>query len=708
MSARALLLAAAATAVAATDLVISVGTQNAFFRSRPSTPSISGDIGPMNPHDYRPNEFVANDFIFEGLTQWDGENPAGEDGIADNEDDFVSPSLATSWTTSFSGDLYTITFTLRSGVTFHDGSPWNAAAAVTNFDQIMGGEGILEGVKVLRGMHDWLGFTQELDAWAAVDDMTFSLTFKSYYEAALRELATIRPFRMSSVAALPSLANKELSHIAARGGALRNPWPPRCNATAGECFMFRGVSAPIGTGPYRVVDKLLSTGRRLAADKFNETCYATDQCVYADGEYVKEVLFTKFEGHWKNPSYDNVILRAYDSQAAVSAALKDGTLDVAYGVNTLSPSAFISLATAEGGSHLVAHQAQTDINIRNLVINSGTIYNRDMRKLVMGTIAPGRQDLWDGELAEETPMQTLFDPTAPHCGVLSTLSTPEELAATRSPDVTAANFTTPLRLLYRAYEPHSVMIAAEVQARLFAAGISVQPIAVQTRDAYNTFNCDYRDGFSYGGAPYAYDNETGTGCNSDDVECLSQYHTWDLSLSQTWGPPYDPTSKLWDMTHFWCSAESDAPAVINMETMTFNDFRANVRALSTTVNKTVRDNLYSTVLTTLHDEAIFLPITAKRQTAVTNVRVSGFKFGYMEFDLPLANLYPTPPASEDDSLPDWGIAVILLVSVVLGLVLIVTALIIVRERQGNPVFTSIGDAPAKSSYPQAATAVSAA
>ena len=30
------------------------------------------------------------------------------------------------------------------------------------------------------------------------------------------------------------------------------------------------------------------------------------------------MLFTKHAGHWKNPTYDNVILRAYDSQAAVA------------------------------------------------------------------------------------------------------------------------------------------------------------------------------------------------------------------------------------------------------------------------------------------------------------------------------------------------------------------------------------------------------
>ena len=42
------------TLTAASDLVISVGTQTGFFKT-------GDDIGGLNPHDYRPNEFVTSD-----------------------------------------------------------------------------------------------------------------------------------------------------------------------------------------------------------------------------------------------------------------------------------------------------------------------------------------------------------------------------------------------------------------------------------------------------------------------------------------------------------------------------------------------------------------------------------------------------------------------------------------------------------------------
>ena len=44
-----------------------------------------------------------------------------------------TPLLATEWTASADGRSYT--FTLRSGITFHDGSPFNAEAVCTNFER---------------------------------------------------------------------------------------------------------------------------------------------------------------------------------------------------------------------------------------------------------------------------------------------------------------------------------------------------------------------------------------------------------------------------------------------------------------------------------------------------------------------------------------------------------------------------------------------
>ena len=49
-----ILMLSTAAVVSTSELVVNVGTQTGSFL-------IGQDIGPLNPHDYRPNEFVTND-----------------------------------------------------------------------------------------------------------------------------------------------------------------------------------------------------------------------------------------------------------------------------------------------------------------------------------------------------------------------------------------------------------------------------------------------------------------------------------------------------------------------------------------------------------------------------------------------------------------------------------------------------------------------
>ncbi len=81
------------------------------------------------PKSLDPHAVTAvNDFrilmnIYDGLVRY-------KDGTLE-----VEPSLAKSWTISDDGKTYT--FKLRDGVTFHDGSPFNADAVKFNFDRML-------------------------------------------------------------------------------------------------------------------------------------------------------------------------------------------------------------------------------------------------------------------------------------------------------------------------------------------------------------------------------------------------------------------------------------------------------------------------------------------------------------------------------------------------------------------------------------------
>ena len=240
-----------------------------------------------------------------------------------------------------------------------------------------------------------------------------------------------------------------------------------------------------------------------------------------------------------------------------------------------------------------------------------------------------------------------------------------------------------LRFIYITDIPHNNAIASAAISALYTAGIDVIPMPV-SKDDFNSHMCDY------------------LGPNQDGVNGT---HTWDIAYSETWGPPYDATSKLWDTTHGlasgWCSEEADAPAVSNMETMPYDVYVNKVRTLSTYMDRAVREAAYAEVLTTLHKEAIFLSITAKRNVAVTNTRVSGFKFGFMEYDLPLPNLYPTPSPPGDDDDDESGLSGGAIAGIVIGSVfgaaLLVFAIVLVAfEKKGKPIFVNLDDMPTTS------------
>ncbi|WP_322097233.1 ABC transporter substrate-binding protein [Pelagibius sp. Alg239-R121] len=118
---RGLMVAAAGAVVAAAALPITAAAQT------PPDVLIVGQIA--EPKSLDPAAVTAvNDFrilvnVYEGLTRY-------KSGTLE-----VEPSLATGWSINEDGTEYT--FTLRDGVMFHDGTPFNAEAVKFNFDRML-------------------------------------------------------------------------------------------------------------------------------------------------------------------------------------------------------------------------------------------------------------------------------------------------------------------------------------------------------------------------------------------------------------------------------------------------------------------------------------------------------------------------------------------------------------------------------------------
>jgi peptide/nickel transport system substrate-binding protein len=95
----------------------------------------------------------------------------------------VEPALATDWEISEDGTVYT--FTLRDGVSFHDGSPFDAEAVVFNFERMLNEDHPYHDT----GPFPLSFFFSAVESVEAVDDTTVRFTLNAPYAPFLSNLA---------------------------------------------------------------------------------------------------------------------------------------------------------------------------------------------------------------------------------------------------------------------------------------------------------------------------------------------------------------------------------------------------------------------------------------------------------------------------------------------------------------------------------------
>ncbi len=202
----------------------------------------------------------------------DGESFYGSTQIFDNLVEFVPgttevrPALAESW--DVADDGLTFTFHLREGVTFHDGTPFNADAVKFSFDrQYLEDHPYYD----LGPWKYWgyMGMSDIIDEITVIDDYTVEFSLKKV-EA-------------------PFLANLAMDFAAIVS--------PTAVAELGEDFK----NNPVGTGPFKFV------------------------------EWVKDdrIVLERNADYWRRPAYlDRLILRVIPDATARYLALQSGEVDV--------------------------------------------------------------------------------------------------------------------------------------------------------------------------------------------------------------------------------------------------------------------------------------------------------------------------------------------------------------------------------------------
>lgn len=183
----------------------------------------------------------------------------------------VQPQMAEGYEVSEDGLTYT--FTLRDGLTFHDGSPVKAEDAVASLERWAERDGM--GQKLMS----------VAEGFEVVDDRTFTLTLSEPYGLVLESLGKIS----SNV---PFIMPKRLAETPAT----------------------EQIPEVIGSGPYRFVEEEWQPGNQVVYEKFEDYVPREEPASYAAGGKVANV--------------DRVEWRYIPDPATATQALLAGEVDL--------------------------------------------------------------------------------------------------------------------------------------------------------------------------------------------------------------------------------------------------------------------------------------------------------------------------------------------------------------------------------------------
>ncbi|WP_442855773.1 ABC transporter substrate-binding protein [Agrococcus sp. Marseille-P2731] len=364
--------------------------------------------------------------IFEGLI-------GVEPGTAD-----PAPLLAESWETTEDGT--STTFTLKSDVTFHDGTPFDAEAVCANFDRWYNWEGLTatESLSYYYGnlFGGYAGDENALyESCSADDELTATVNLTRAFSGFIPSLS-LPAFAMQSPTALEEYSADEV------GGSEEAPE-----------YSEYAEGHPVGTGPFT----------------FDS---------WAPGESVVLQAYPEYWG--EQGQVQEVVFRVIDDPTARRQALEAGDVD---GYDLVAPAD--TAALDEAGFNVMQRDPFT---ILYLGLNQTVEELQDVRVRQAITHAIDREALVTQVLPEGTEVASQFIP--PVVNGYNDAVTDYEYDPDRARELLAEagyedgfeiDFNYPVNVS-RPYMPNPEQIFSALSGQLEAVGITVNPVADEWTD----------------------------------------------------------------------------------------------------------------------------------------------------------------------------------------------------------------------------------
>ena len=342
-----------------------------------------------------------------------------------------------------------------------------------------------------------------------------------------------------------------------------------------------GVSGYIGTGPYVLTD------------------FETDQ--YA--------VFERNENYWgEKPEIERITVKVIPDNQTRIMALESGEIDLIFGKNMLDADAISQYVDSDKFEVALSNPTST----RHIVLNTTNEILSDTAVRQALQHATNRTAISEGIFyGLEQPADTLYAATVPYCDVeLTPYEYSTETASSMLDEAGWIMGSSGIRekggkkleldLLYNSDSVTEKTISEYLQSEYLKLGISL--------NIHGEEEQSYRDNMKAG--------------------------NFDMVFNICWGMPYDPQSSL---------AAMRAPV--------YGDFAAQqgladkkeidqaITDILTTTDEEERQELYRFVLTRLHEDAVYIPLTFECNKALYTKNLQGVHFGTDQYDVPFSDMY---------------------------------------------------------------------
>ncbi|MCL2897978.1 nickel ABC transporter substrate-binding protein [Brenneria tiliae] len=344
----------------------------------------------------------------------------------------------------------------------------------------------------------------------------------------------------------------------------------------------QGVNGYIGTGPYVLSE------------------HKTD-------EYA---IFTLNPLYWgEKPKLEKVVMKVIPDTQTRLLALQKGEIELIYGKNMIDADAFAQL----GKDKKFATQLSEPVSTRMLLINTTSENLKDVRVRQALQHAVNKVDIAEGIFnGSEVPADTLLAKNVPYSNIdLQPYAYDLEQAKKL---LDAAGWRQKSGWAWRQKEGKPLSIGIYYDSNT----ASQKVIAEYLQSEFAELGIELR---LYGEEEQAYRDRQKAG-------------SFDIVFNISWGTPYDPQSFLSGMK---LPVYGDYAAQQGLAQKKRIDGSI-AHALVTTDEKE-RQELYRYVLTTLHEEAVYIPLTYERNRAVYVKSLQGVDFNPSQFEIPFDRMY---------------------------------------------------------------------